>query len=144
MNQLTYMDMVFNYTSVEVQHEPEKNVVQISFKKPSKSEDFRSAYNKALDLATENHCKRWLIDQREQSIHPSDQEWSVQEWFPRSIQQFPLDPDLPRYVAVVQSRNFFVEFSAKKFIEENSVPGLVVEVFRDPDSAMNWVARQGR
>ena len=131
--------MKYNYNSVEVSHIEEDNYVHIRFLGVSTSEELKNAYNQALELVKEHNVRLWLIDQRKQMIHPDDQKWVEQEWFPSSLEHAPLDPNYPRCVAVVQSENFFVEFSANKFAKENSAPGFSIEVFRNPENAQSWI-----
>lgn len=133
------MEPVFDFNSIEVRQLANGNITKIEFKKHSKSDEFKAAWNKALDLAIEHQSHHWLMDQRNQSIFPKDQQWVEKEWFPKTLEHLPLDPKRPRYVALVQSKNFFVDFSAKKFIEQNSFPGFEVNIFSEVADAEAWL-----
>ncbi|HAA12998.1 MAG TPA: hypothetical protein DCE41_15425 [Cytophagales bacterium] len=133
------MDVLHDFNSIEVRYLSEEKVIALEFKKHSKSEEFRGAWNKALELAIEHKATRWLMDQRNQSIFPEDQKWVETDWFPRSMEAIPLRVETPRYVAIVPSKNFFVEFSAKKFMKENSMPGFLIKPHQDVESAKEWL-----
>lgn len=134
------MEDVFTFNTMEVSASAEEKIVFIKSHGIAKSPDFRGAWDKGLELAAAHKCNKWLVDQKKQSIMPADQKWHEGEWFAKSMQMMKLDEENPRYVAVIPAENFFVEFSAKKFITQNTgLPGFEVAMFRNENDALEWL-----
>ncbi len=127
--------------SILLSYNGQSNYIHMKYLKSSKSEEYRNVWECALDIAEEYQCNLWLIDQKKQNIHPDDQKWVINDWFPRSVQRAPFSVENPRRIALVESENFFVQFSTEKFVKENSAPGFITNVFPNTDLAETWLLR---
>lgn len=127
------------FESIDLSYNEDEKYINFEYLKSSKSDDFRAAWNAALKIQEDKNCKKWLLNQKKQSIHPEDQKWVETDWIERSMKATPFSEDDPRYVAIIQSENFFVEFSTKKFIKENSFPGFIINIFRNVDDGVKWL-----
>jgi len=136
------MESKHTFESAVVEHLANENIILINFKKPSKSDDFRNIWNTALELSEHTKSQKWLLNQVEQVVHPDDQTWVETVWFPKSMEVRPISAEDPRYVSIVQSKNFFAEFSAKNFIKNNSAPGFLVNVLKTEEEALAWLVEQ--
>lgn len=122
-------------------YEPAGQYIYVNFTGIAKSADFRNVWNHALGLISRYNAKRWVINESQLNIMPEDREWHQKVWFVKSLEANPLDPEDPRLIALIMSKNFFMEFSTKQFIEQNSAPGFVINVFQDDEAAKAWVAQ---
>ncbi len=125
--------------TILLEYDDSYKCMYVKYLKASSSEEFRSVWNRALEIAIEKQCRRWLLDQRKQSVHPKDQDWIIQEWYPQSLQKLPFSPETPSHVAVVESENFFIKYTSEKFIKEVGAPGLTTATFRSEKEAREWL-----
>lgn len=116
--------------------------IKVAFSKSAKSEEFRAVWNHTLALMKKYGSSKWMINEAKLSVMPEDRNWHQNDWFAQSITVQPLDEKHPRYIALIMSENFFLEFSTKKFIEATSVPGFIVNVFPTEEKATYWLASQ--
>ena len=131
------------FDSIVVVYNEQERFIHMDHIKPSKSEDVVSAWNYALKIASENQCSKWVINEKNKSVLPKDQEWLQQDWYSRSLELIPFSEKAPRYIALVKSDNFFVEFSTDNFVKENSFPGLELNVFKSVADGKSWLKKVG-
>ncbi len=125
--------------TIHLEYNEADQFIYIKFLKASPSEEFRTMWKIALDMAVEWQCRRWLLDQRKQSVLPVDEVWVTNDFFHESVRRLPFSPENPSYIAMIESENFFIKYSSDKFIEENSAPGLTTTVFRSEKEAKAWL-----
>jgi len=118
----------------------EGKFIKVSFSKSAKSDEFRLIWNYTLDLMKKYGPNKWVINEANLSVMPEDRNWHQSEWFGQSIAIQQLDEKQPRYIALIMSKNFFLEFQTKKFIENNSAPGLIINVFPTEEKAREWLS----
>ncbi len=125
--------------TIHLEYNEADSYIYIKYLKASTSEEFRTMWNDALDMAVEWQCQKWLLDQRKQSVLPVDQVWVTNDWFPRSMQRLPTSQENPSYIAIIESENFFIKYSADRFIQENSMPNMTTTIFRSEIEAKVWL-----
>jgi len=130
----------FDFNSLIVAYDEAGKFIYLNYLGPSVSQDFKAAWNKALELIKTFEVDKWLINQKKQSIFPDDQKWLNTEWFPASMTVRPLSAEMPRYVATIQPDNFFAEFTTAKFIKDNSSDVFKLNVFKTEEEAKKWLS----
>lgn len=134
------MEDLKKYESGFSGYDTEGKYIKISFNKSAKSEEFRAVWNHALGLMKKFGSEKWMINEAKLSIMPEDRNWHQNDWFAQSLTIKPLDENNPRHIALIMSENFFLEFSTRKFIEANTIPGFIVNVFPTEEKAKEWLA----
>jgi hypothetical protein len=118
-----------------VYHESPK-FLEMSFTGPSSSDEYRKAWDMALEVAVKHGVKHWFFDQKKMSIHPDDLKWATENWYPRSVKALGQE----RFVAIIASENFFSEFQVKKNLKETAEKdGGNIAYFRSREEAIKWL-----
>lgn len=133
------MEAIKKYESGVAGYDVEGKYIYVSFSKSAKSEEFRSIWKHTLTIMKQYDPSKWLINEANLSIMPEDRNWHQNEWFVQSLNIQSLDENNPRFIALVMSKNFFLEFSTRKFIEANSAPGFIINVFPTEEKAKEWL-----
>ncbi len=123
----------------EVGYNEIQDYIHVSFSKLSKSVDFRAMWNFAIYLLDKYYPSQWFINEKMLSVMPEDRHWQLNDWFEQSLSIKSVDPENPRYIAMILADNFFMEISAKIFKEKLNMPGLVIKEFEEEDEAKEWL-----
>lgn len=117
----------------EVRYDESLDAVRVDWKRAANHEDFETVLDQALELVTEEEATNWIADLREMgAVHPDDQAWVNEEWFPRA-----LSTSLSR-MAVVRSADFVQNQSVDSIMQEVG-DGLVHHYFDSTDDAERWL-----
>jgi len=72
----------------KIYYDPQLHVIRIRFFGYSDSQLYREAWTNALQIAKENHCNHWFLDQRDcYGITKQDLEWLTERWYPQSVEE---------------------------------------------------------
>lgn len=82
--------------------------LEITWKGSTKTDEYKESCEKILSSALEFNIRRWLLNQTDMLVHPSDLKWAQDNWLPRVIKEIP-----DRKVAIVLSKNLFGEYQTK-------------------------------
>ena len=116
---------------------PESQIVHHEFKKFIYGKEFRSILEKGLEIFKKQGARKWLSDDRANSALPTDDvQWAQNDWFPRVLGAG------WKYWAIVLPEKVVGQMNMQRFIQPYSEQGLTVQVFKDPEEAMKWLASQ--
>jgi hypothetical protein len=117
---------------------PEHGIVHHQFLKPLTGDTFQRVLLAGLRLLNEHHAQKWLSDDRGNPLLSADDSaWSQDYWLPRAREAG------WKYWAVVlpdKARGQVVMRRLMSFVGEES--GVILDVFPDPDSALQWLMKQ--
>lgn len=72
----------------KIYYDHQLHVIRIRFAGYSDSPLYREAWTNALQIAKENHCNHWFLDQRNcYGITKQDLEWLTERWYPQSVEE---------------------------------------------------------
>jgi len=128
-------EIVFDKEFLAIYHETENKLLHLKWKGFASSEDFRDGLIFALEAVKDFQIEHWLGNLKQmESIHPADEEWASQVWFPQ-IAETSL-----RKMAIVTSLDYFNNTSVKRIIN-TIVPKLNFETryFVDVIIAKDWL-----
>ena len=113
---------------------PEKKIVHHVFHKFIYGQEFRNVLEKGLETFQQYGAQKWLSDDRKNSALPTeDLEWGMGNWFPRVFGSG------WEYWAVVMPDKIAGQMNMDRIMKNYIDQGLVVQVFDDPDEALNWL-----
>ncbi len=120
-------------------HYPEEGIVHHRLLQPVSSDTFRNVLMTGLGLMTEHGARKWLSDDRGNSILSADDSaWSQEYWLPRALGAgWKCWAVLPP----TRARGQLNMARLMEFVGEMS--GVRIEIFSDPDEAWRWLADQG-
>ncbi|UZR96926.1 hypothetical protein [Chondrinema litorale] len=126
-----------DWKSISIVYHESSNYIEMNFTGPSESVDYRAAWDKALEIATENKVIHWFFDQKKMSLFPQDLKWATEDWYPRSIKALGAE----RYNAIVSSDNFFSDYQLKKNLDGlyQDVDNPSVAYFKSREDALEWL-----
>ncbi len=108
--------------------------VCVEWKGYAEGEDFRSGFNRGIELLQQRRASRWLADCRLQGpITQADQQWMNQDWHPRAVAAG------MRWVALVSPQSAVARLSVKSIVTKINNVDLVLHVFADMESARDWL-----
>lgn len=113
------------------------DAARVEWRRPARGDDFRAVLDAVLGLLREERAAHWLADLRELgTIHPDDQAWSSDDWFPRA-----LETNLS-HVAIVQSEQFVDKLSVENVMAAVPEGALARHYFEDEQAAREWLREQ--
>jgi hypothetical protein len=113
---------------------PEHKIVHHKFHKFVYSEAFRNVLSRGLNQMKEQGATKWLSDDRFNSaLTPEDGAWAMQEWGPKVIEAG------WKAWAIVLPESFLGRVNMKEYIDIYAKQGVTVELFSDPDEALEWL-----
>jgi hypothetical protein len=119
---------------------PDEKIIHHKFLQPIYGENFQSVLTTGLDLMREHGARKWLSDDRLNSILPAqDSAWSQDHWLPLAYQAG------WKYWAVlppVKARGRINMARLMAFVGKRK--SMKIEIFSDPDEAWLWLSKQGR
>jgi hypothetical protein len=118
---------------------PDASIVYHKFLQPVSDESFRNVLLTGLNLLREDGAKKWLSDDRNNSIlSAEDSGWSQDFWLPRALKT---DWE---YWAVLPPSKARGQVNMKRLVGYVSeLRRISIEVFTDPDEAWQWLYQQG-
>ena len=132
-SKITIMENEF----VTVWYHADTKIVHHQFHKFIHGKVLRDALNAGCDAMKMYGAHKWLSDDRKNSAVPKeDAEWGVNDWSNRTIQAG------WKFWAIVQPESVIGQMNVKRFAKEYLSRGVVVEMFTDPDNAMEWLKKQ--
>jgi len=118
-------------------YHPETKIVHHQFHKPISGQAFRDILNRGVEVFQEYGANKWLSDDRENSaLPPEDGDWGTNDWTPRVVAAG------WKYWAIVMPRKLIGQMNMQHFIKANSEQGVTVQIFSEPDEALQWLASQ--
>ena len=116
---------------------PHKKIIHHEIHKYIYGEPFQELMMKGADAFEENHCTKWLSDDRGNSApRPEDIAWTQSVWEPRVIKAG------WKHLALVLPEKVIGQMSMKKIINRYHQQGIKMEIFSDPEMAIAWLERQ--
>ncbi len=113
---------------------PDTKIVHHKFHKPIEGQEFRQVLLKGLDIFKQYGAQKWLSDDRlNAALQIADSEWGQQQWFPKVFAAG------WKFWAIVLPDKVLGRMNMQNFIKAYSEQGLIIEVFGDPDEAMQWL-----
>ena len=133
MATITIMDNEF----VTVWYHSDTKIVHHQFHKYVYGKALRDALDAGCEALKTHKAQKWLSDDRKNSAIPKeDVEWGYNDWSKRVIQAG------WKFWAMVQPENVIGQMNVSRFVKEYLARGIVVEMFTDPDKAMEWLKKQ--
>ncbi|MBN8635638.1 MAG: hypothetical protein J0M07_09985 [Anaerolineae bacterium] len=116
---------------------PESGIVHHEFRKFIYGDALREILEVGLTAFQQYGASKWLSDDRKNSAVPqADLEWALEYWVMPMIQSG------WKYWAVVLPDKAVGRAAMKRIVDALGEYGLNIEVFEDPDEAMNWLISQ--
>lgn len=113
---------------------PEARIVHHEIQKPIKGENFRTLLTEGLKLMRSRGCKKWLSDDRMNSVLPKEDEaWGNNEWFPK------VAASGWKQWAIVMPEKAIGKLNMKRFKDMYESMGVEVKVFSKPEEAEAWL-----
>jgi hypothetical protein len=115
----------------------EHKMIHHLFKKYIRGELFHLLLETGYDELVKNKAIRWLSDDRLNPVlHPEDQKWATEIWFPKTIQAG------WKFWAIVMPEKVVAQVSMKSLAKEHAEHGLTTMMFSDLDKASDWLINQ--
>ncbi|MCB9205855.1 MAG: hypothetical protein H6612_12430 [Ignavibacteriales bacterium] len=115
----------------------EKKIVHHEFHKFMFGDNFKNFMLKAADVFVQNHCHKWLSDDRGNSaLRQEDLEWAQQNWEPKIFKAG------WKFWAIVLPEKVVGKMSMKGIIDRYKQMGVTVNIFSDPNLALAWLEKQ--
>ncbi len=115
-------------------YHPETQIVHHKFHRFIHGDNFRSVLEKGLEVFEEHNANKWLSDDRNNStLTKEDGIWGLTDWNPRVFASG------WKYWAVVMPDKILGQTNMNYLMKENIERGLVIQVFEDPDEALEWL-----
>ena len=113
---------------------PDKKILQHKFHKFIFGDAFREVLTKGVDAFEENHCTKWLSDDRNNSaLKQEDLTWTQTIWEPRVLKAG------WKYWALVMPDKTVGKMSMKGLVDHYAKVGVTVEIFDSPEKGMAWL-----
>lgn len=115
-------------------YHPGARIVHHKIKRGLVGSDFRDLLSKGADCLEEQHARKWLSDDRENTIvAPEDNEWGDREWAPRVIKAgF-------KYWAIVVPASAVGSLQMQRLADEYRDRGVTVQDFDNLEAALAWL-----
>lgn len=118
---------------------PAKHIIVGTWQGFAPSKEFRAFSEDMIQLIRNKGCGYVLNDFRGgKAIHPDDQAWISDEWYPRAI-----EAGLSHY-AFLLSQNVFNQLAVKRINEDIDQPGLNLRYFDNYEEAEQWLVEAQR
>jgi hypothetical protein len=128
--------VVIESDAVHMEYDPENGILHHQFRKHVWGSMFRDALNRGLEVLVEHGGNKWLSDDRANAaLSQDDTDWAMNDWFPR------VKKAGWKYWAIVLPEHVIGQMNMKRFISTYSGKGLVVQVFDNPASALQWLKK---
>lgn len=106
-------------------------------KRPLPVEPMKVLLNKGREVLEEKRARKWLSDDRNNSVVPKDVEtWSETNWLPQMVAAG------WKFWAVVMPATAIAKRNIAKFQEAFASQGVVVQYFTNLEEARKWLAAQ--
>lgn len=120
---------------ITIWYHPDKKVIHHQMHKYTHGQMFREALTAGAAAMRKYHARKWLSDDRNNPVlTPEDLQWSFEVWEPQILAAG------WKYWAIVQPERVVAKLRMDKLAERYSTKGVTVQLFSDPDEAMNWLA----
>jgi hypothetical protein len=119
---------------VTLKYYPDRGIVYHRFHQFVFGDEFRSALDKGTETLQRYGATKWLSDNRERGALPTnDMEWTHNDWFPRTVKVG------WKHWALVMPEKMIGQISMQRAVDYYSSQGVNVQVFTDPDAALQWL-----
>ncbi len=109
-------------------------VVEVQWKQPPTSSEFREVLSKGVEFISENKFTKWIGDVRELgAILDEDQKWSNEMWFPKAIEAG------VNKIAIVISDDVFNQLSVEEIMSKVDTLNVTSHYFSSKEEALQWV-----
>lgn len=110
------------------------NAAKMQWLKIATSEQYREGHEKFLELISKEQFVRWVLNFRNaKKIPVPDQNWTIQEWFPRAI------ATNAQKIGIVLSSDIFAQIAVRNIINSVTTSGLQVAFFDTEEEAKGWL-----
>ncbi len=119
-------------------HYPDEGIIHHRLLQPVFGDIFRNVLMTGLGVMRVHGARKWLSDDRGNSILSADDSaWSQEYWLPRA-----LDAGW-KYWAVLPPSRARGQLNMTRLMEfVGELSGVNIEIFSDPDEAWQWLANQ--
>ncbi len=125
---------IFDNEDAALWFHPETKVVHHQIKRYVYGEGLRKVLNEGYEQLKKNSAKKWLSDDRaNNALGSEDSAWAQNDWFPRVLSAG------WKYWAIVLPEKIIGQMNMKTFINQYALAGITVQVFSDPNQALNWL-----
>ncbi len=133
MPTITVIDNPF----VSLWYRTESQIVHHQIHKFVAGEKFREFLTAGLDILKKNQARKWLSDDRGNSVLAKDDlEWSEKNWAPQAAQAG------WKYWAIVQPDKVLAQGAMDRLSAKYALLGVTAKTFTDPIDAMRWLENQ--
>ena len=130
MNKETIIDNDFAF----LWYYPEQKIIHHEIKKFVFGKNLHDLLDKGYEIMKQNNAQKWLSDDRKNgALSKEDGEWAQNDWSPRVISIG------WKYWAIVMPKQVIAQMNMKVFIANYSKVGVTVQIFSEPDEALNWL-----
>ncbi len=121
------------YIEINVDHSAQ--IIELKWNGFVKSKNYREALDKAIEIAKEHSLNKWLTDATNvKVVSISDQEWVMNDWFPRALEAG------YKYQALIIPRDEFGKTSSNELISEVDGKSVIAKNFMDYNTALEWLS----
>jgi len=134
------MDNKFENSFCKVEFKADKSCVYHFWKPSTKTagwNEIKNAFEKYVDLISQNKPKRVIVDEREMYhvFSPDEQKWIDSGLMPKILSAGVIR------IAIVQSKDAFVELATELMMEEDNSSKLQVKFVPSLDQAEAWALK---
>jgi hypothetical protein len=118
---------------------PNARIIHHKLLQPVSGGIFREVLMTGLNLLQERGVRKWLSDDRNNSVlSAEDSAWSQEFWLPRALAAG------WKYWAMLPPTRTRAKLNTTRLVEfVEAMSDVTVELFTDPDAARKWLAQQG-
>ncbi|MCC5929543.1 MAG: hypothetical protein JJU28_09885 [Cyclobacteriaceae bacterium] len=130
----------FESTVIVIEHDQELGAVVMNWKPVwLKSELYREALEKGLELVKEKNLQNWIANLKEMKlITLEDEKWTNEVWFPKALKS-PI-----RHMALILSSDVFNKVAVNKIMSEQQVKNITSLNVQSVSEAREWIAEKSR
>ena len=122
---------------ITIWYHPDTKIVHHKIHKNLSGRSFRDALTKGTEILKQNGARKWLSDDRDNTVvNKEDEAWGREVWFGQT------QAAGWKYWAIVQPAKVIGQMNIKRIKENFSGVGITAQFFSDPDEAMKWLVSQ--
>lgn len=127
-------DPVLENEHITMFYYPDTKIVHHIYQPTIGGDALKEGLNFGVDLLKQHNAEKWLSDNRKSDAHTDEEtEWINTVWLPNAIKAG------WKYWALVVPDSFLARVNQIEFVEAFFEMGVWVQVFVDPDEAMEWL-----
>lgn len=137
--------LVTNLEYLLLSHRPDLDQVFLRWTRPATSEEHRSGYQAALELAQREKVGRWLVDLRSRGLaDPIDLRWVVTSFREQLVNALPGIRPCLAYLVLPYHAETLSQRLAQEMATDSMYDSMAMRVFTEEQAAQEWLQSRGK